>query len=286
MPLNPPAPADLEEFVAAYAHTMQAVVDLGRGLRPGEEGLPTDCPGWDVGDQLRHIASVEASLLGESAPDVDVSRYGHIRNAFGQLIEKLVESRRARTLTVVLDELDATLARRLEALRAPDVTSGTPTVGPFGPTTVSELLGLRLFDIWIHEQDIREALGRPGDLDGGGAANALARLFAAFPRIVAKEARIEPRHAVILDITGPVVGRVGARVEEVDGAPRGIPLFTGEVGETGPSAAPDGATTIAMSTQVATRLLAGRRSPDEVHVSIAGDAAIAGRVLAALTITP
>lgn len=287
MPLNPPAPTDLDALVDAYANTTQAVIDLGRGLRPGEEDLPTDCPGWSVADQIRHVASVEASLLGEPTPDVDVSRYEHVRSAFGQLIEKLVESRRRRTMADLLDELEATLAQRLAALRDPEVTLETPTVGPFGPTTVKDLLALRLFDIWVHEQDIREALGRPGNLDTGGAANAISWLFQAFPRIVAKDAAIEPGHAVILDLTGPVVGRVGARVEEVDGRARGIRLFTGEAGETPSEAAePVETTTISMSTQVASRLLAGRRAPDEVHVNVTGDPEIAGRVLHALTITP
>ena len=41
-----------------------------------------------------------------------------------------------------------------------------------------------------------------------------------------------------------------------------------------------------MSTQVATRLAGGRRSPQEAHVVIHGDDDVAQRVLAALTITP
>lgn len=287
MPLNPPAPTDLEGLTSAYAHTTRAVIDLGRGMRPGEEDLPTDCPGWTVADQIRHVASVEASLQGEPTPDVDVSRYAHVRSAFGQLIEKLVESRRPRSMSDLLDELEATLEQRLAVLRAPDVTLETPTVGPFGPTTVRDLLGLRLFDIWVHEQDIREALGRAGDLDTGGAANAVAWLFRIFPRIVAKDAAIEPGHAVILDITGPVVGRVGARVDLVDGTPRGIRLFTGEAESTPAEGAdPVESTTISMSTQVATRLLAGRRAPDDVHVTVVGNEQVARRVLHAMAITP
>lgn len=284
--MHPAAPEDLHGLVDAYAGTAQAVVDLTFSLSEADFERPTPCPGWTVKDQVSHVVSQEAAMLGRSDPQVEVPDYPHVRHDMARLFEQGVELRRDRPGAEVVSELQKVLAGRLGRLRDPSLTEETLVDTPRGPRTLRKALELRVSDIWCHEQDIREALGRPGDLDGGGAANALARLFAAFPRIVAKEARIEPRHAVILDITGPVVGRVGARVEEVDGAPRGIPLFTGEVGETGPSAAPDGATTIAMSTQVATRLLAGRRSPDEVHVSIAGDAAIAGRVLAALTITP
>ena len=48
---------------------------------------------------------------------------------------------------------------------------------------------------------------------------------------MAKDAAVEPGNAVVLDLTGPTVGRAGARVEEHDGKARGIPLFTGDAEE-------------------------------------------------------
>lgn len=153
---------------------------------------------------------------------------------------------------------------------------------PFGPTTLGGLLAVRVFDIWMHEQDIREALGRPGGLESGAASHTVAQLFAALPRIVAKTAAIEPGNAVVLDLTGPTTGRAGARVEEHDGRATGIPLFTGESEEH-----PDVVTTsLTMSTQVATRLAGGRRRPEDLHVVVHGDESVAQRVLAAMTITP
>ena len=102
------------------------------------------------------------------------------------------------------------------------------------------------------------------------------------PRLVAKDAAVEPGNAVVLDLTGPTVGRAGARVEEHDGKARGIPLFTGEAEEH-----PDVVTTsLTMSTRVAARLAGGRRSPDDLHVVVHGDDGIARRVMAAMAITP
>jgi hypothetical protein len=73
-----------------------------------------------------------------------------------------------------------------------------------------------------------------------------------------------------------------ARVEEHDGKSTGIPLFTGESDEH-----PDVVTTsLTMSTQVATRLAGGRRRPEDLHVVVHGDEAVAQRVLAAMVITP
>jgi len=282
MSLHPPAPTDLGELVEAYAQTVQHLIDLGRTMRPDDATRPTDCPGWTVLDQIAHVASLEAMVAGEPEPDVDISHHAHVRHAFGARVERYVESRRGRDLEEVLDELEERLAERLMFYRSGTEWAEREVAGPFGTTTWGDLLAIRTFDIWVHEQDVREALERPGGLDSGAAALAVSRLFAALPRIVAREAAIEPGNAVVLDLTGPTVGRAGARVEEHDGKARGIPLFTGDAEEH-----PDVVTTsLTMSTAVAGRLAGGRKAPDELHVVVHGDDEVARRVMAAMAITP
>ena len=282
MSLHPPAPSDLGELVEAYAQTVQHLIDLGRTMRPDDANRPTDCPGWTVLDQIAHVASLEAMVAGEPEPDVDISHHAHVRHAFGAKVERYVESRRGRDLEEVLDELEERLQERLSFYRSGTEWAEREVAGPFGSTTWAALLAVRTFDIWVHEQDVREALGRPGGLDTGAAALAVSQLFAALPRIVARDAAIEPGNAVVLDLTGPTVGRAGARVEEHDGKARGIPLFTGDAEEH-----PDVVTTsLTMSTAVAGRLAAGRKSPGELHVVVHGDDDVARRVMAAMAITP
>jgi hypothetical protein len=172
--------------------------------------------------------------------------------------------------------------KRLAVYRADDVDPDAEVMGPFGPTTLAGLVALRTFDVWMHEQDIREAIGRPGGLDTPAAALSVSRFFDALPVLVAKRAGVEPGNAVVLDLTGPVVGRAGVRVEEQDGKARGIPLFTGE-----PEEHADVVTTsLTMSTAVAMRLAGGRRDPADLHVTVHGDEDVARRVLAALPVTP
>lgn len=283
VPLHPPAPSDFSSLVEAFAGTAHAVIDLGSSVRPGDEESPTHCPGWTVTDQVRHVESAEAMVGGEPIPKVDVSGHAHVRHSFGAAIERYVESRRGRSLPEVVSDLSATVTQRLAILRDPMTTPEDPAMGPFGPTTLEELIAVRIFDIWFHEQDLREALGRPGGLDTPAAAHALARVLAGFGRIVARDAGIEPGQAVVLEATGPVTGRVGARVEVgEDGKARGIPLFTGEARphEDTPT------TTIRMSTRDLMRRAGGRLSTDDVHWSFDGDEAVARRVLDALTVTP
>jgi uncharacterized protein (TIGR03083 family) len=282
MSLHPPAPSDLGELVEAYAQTVQHLIDLGRTMRPDDAARPTDCPGWTVLDQIAHVASLEAMVAGEPEPDVDISHHAHVRHAFGARVERYVESRRGRDLEEVLDELEERLAERLTFYRSGTEWAAREVAGPFGSTTWGDLLAIRTFDIWVHEQDVREALERPGGLDSGAAALAVSQLFAALPRIVAKEAAIEPGNAVVLDLTGPTVGRAGARVEEHDGKARGIPLFTGDAEEHSDVVT----TSLTMSTAVAGRLAGGRKAPDELHVVVHGDDEVARRVMAAMAITP
>ena len=282
MPLHPPAPTDFAGIVDAWAQTVRSVADLGRTLRDGDAERPTDCPGWTVFDLVAHVASAEAMVAGEAVPEIDVSALPHVRHAFGAMMERLVESRRGRALDDLLDELEWRLEERLGVYRAEGVTGEEEVSGPFGPTTLLDLLGIRTFDVWMHEQDLREALDRPGGLDSPAAALSVARLMAVLPRLVARDAAVGPGNAVVLELTGPTVGRAGARVEEQDGRAVGVPLFTGEDGEHADVVT----TSLVMSTRVAMRLAGGRRTPDELPVTVHGDEDVARRVLPALAVTP
>lgn len=282
MTLHPAAPEDLAALTAAYAQTVQAISDLGHSLRPGDVDLQTACPGWSVLDQFAHVVSLEAWVQGEAPPDIDVSGRPHVTNGLGAMVERFVESRRGRSLEELLEELDFLATSRIQHLEAETTSPDDPATGPLGPTTTHGLMQSRLFDLWVHEQDIREAIGRPGNLDTPAAAHTVRLIFQAFPRVVARTAEVPSGNAVILDLTGPVVGRVGARVEQRDGKAHGIPLFTGEAQDH-----PDVAsTTITLSTQAATRRAAGRVATADTHYTVVGDEDIARRVLDALVITP
>lgn len=284
MPLHPAAPEDLAGLVSAYQQTTQAVVDLGRSCTDADFDLPTACPGWTVKDQVSHVVGLESWLHTGDVPKVEVPDYAHIRGEAGRFIEKSVELRRRMVGQKVVDELETVAARRIAALSEPGVTLETVVRGPWGPAPVGESLRRRILDIWTHEQDIRQALGRPGNLDSGGAAVFMDLLFAALPRLVAKEAGIEPGNVVIIDSTGPVMGRAGVWVEPgEEGKARGIPLFSGIAHDGDPH---DVFTTITLSTDCLTRRAAGRGGIDDIHFTVHGDEAVARRVLEHLVIVP
>lgn len=277
MPLHPAAPEDLAGLVEAYRQAVQAVIDLGRTCGEADFNKDTACPGWTVKDQISHIVGLESWLGGGPMPRVHVPDYGHIKDEAGRIVERAVEVRRGMVGSKVVHELESVLAHRLRQLSDTALTAETIIHGRWGPEPASESLRHRILDIWAHEQDIRQALGRPGDLDSPAAAVFVDALCSALPRLVAEKAAIEPGNVVIFDITGPVVGRAGVRVETDErGRAVATALFTGTAHVSGDH---ERITSITLSTDALTRRAAGRGGLEDIHYSVQGDEDIARRVL-------
>lgn len=285
MSLHPAAPEDLAGLVAAYQQTTQAIIDLGRSCSDADFDLPTACPGWTVKDQISHVVGLESWLHTGEVPRVDLPDYDHVRHEAGKFIERSVELRRGMLGAKVVNELETVVAHRVEQFSAPGMTLETVVRGAWGPAPAGENLRTRILDIWTHEQDIRQALRRPGNLDSGGAAVFMDMLFSQLPKLVARNAGIEPGNVVIFDVTGPVLGRAGVWVEEGEdgGKPRGIPLFSGVAHDGDPR---DVFTTITLSTDALTRRAAGRGSVDDIHFTVHGDESVARRVLENVVLVP
>lgn len=282
-------------MVTAYADTTQAVLDLGITCRPEDFDLPTQCDGWTVKDQIAHVVGLESLLAGNPEDDVDVPDHQWIRHDIGRFMERSVEARRSRSGHEVVQELAHVLPRRLTALRDPQITLDSPMPSLLGGEgTVGTQLRLRIIDIWCHEQDLRQALDRPGNLDSAAAATFVTSILDALPRRAAK-AGLEPGTSVILECTGPVVAREGVRITRTsDGSLRGEALFSGQahVDETDDNTGeliviPRGSmTTIRLTTEALTRRGAGRVPTAQLRYAVEGDEDVAARVLDALTITP
>ncbi|WP_347350551.1 maleylpyruvate isomerase family mycothiol-dependent enzyme [Intrasporangium sp.] len=286
MPIHPSPPEDRDGLLDAFEQNCQAIIELGMSCREADFEIQTECPGWSVKDQIAHVVGAEKSFAGIPTPRVEVPDYPYIRNDFGRRIEHDVEARRGIPGKLVVHELADHLPIRMAALRASTTPMDEVIGGIFGPeTTFGEQLRRRVLDTWVHEQDIRAALDRPGNLDSPGAAVFVEAVFRALPRIVARDAHVPIAHAIVLDVTGPLMARDGARVvADAEGRPIGEPLFTGSE----PTATDElpRITGIKLTTESLTRRAAGRRSTDEIRYTVHGDEQVAARVLDALVITP
>ncbi len=270
------APDPDRALVDALAAVWGSIAGLGDGIDAGEWDLPTECPGWTVKDNLSHVIGIESVLLGRPAPDDPLPpELPHIRNDLGRTNELWVEARRSRTGKEVLAEFRAVAEARLAALRDPGYDFGAESWTPVGPGTVRDLLPFRIFDSWSHEQDMRRALGRPGNFDEESAAarDAVERVAGAMPRAVGRGVRPPDGTTVVFDLSGPLGRRIGLRM--VEGRARVVEPPDGD---------PD--VGLAMSTETFVRLGLGRGDPGSIlasgDVRLSGDRAVGERVVAAM----
>ncbi len=262
-----------QALVARLAEVWASMAEVGSGLSEAQWKMPTEVPGWSVQDNLVHITALEAMILGR--PDVDHSvpdGLEHVKNDIGRRNEVFVDSRRSQSGIEALTEFCEVTDARLAELHGygPD-DFGRASWTPTGDGTVRDLLPFRIFDSWVHEQDMRRAVGIPGDLDTPVAAAGLERIVGALPFIVGKRAGTPDGATVVFELDGPLarkiaIGLEGGRAKLLDAEP-----------------ATDVTTRIATDTETLARLGCGRIDPtaalDDGRVRLAGDEALGRRVV-------
>jgi uncharacterized protein (TIGR03083 family) len=189
---------------------------------------PTCLPGWTVRDVLSHVIGVEAGLLGEPAPPVDVSHLAHMRNPIAEANELWVEANRGLTGAQMLARLDDVSARRLLALDAMSQADfDAPSWTPAGrDETYGRFMRIRHYDCYLHEQDIRLALGLATRDDAPDLSSSLDEVATGLGYIVGRKAGLPDGSRVAIALTGPVArsyfvqvdGRA-AVVDALDGEP-------------------------------------------------------------------
>lgn len=267
-----------ERTVAALAEVWTSLRELLGEIEPAQWELSSPLPGWTVQDNVAHMIGTEAMLLGRPAPEVtiDRERLPHVQNDIGEFNEIWVESLRSARPVDVLTLFTECTTERIDALGAMsqeewDAESFTPA----GRDSYGRFMQIRVFDCWLHEQDIRDAVGRPGHETGLAVDVTLDELTTALGFVVGKRAGVESGRSVRFELTdgGAVVRTIDVEVGE---RARVVPALTGEptVGLT-------------MPVGVMTRLGGGRVAPAEVRdrIEIGGDAELGERVLANLTYT-
>jgi uncharacterized protein (TIGR03083 family) len=190
--------------VEGLAEVWGSLRALGSSLTPAQFELETDCPGWSVKDQFSHVIGTELLLEGAAAPDVTFPTE-HVRNDLGALNERFVEARRAISGAEVVAEFAALTARRLGALSALDDEAWSVLgPSPIGIVPYVDYMGVRIFDSWVHEQDVRHAVGVPGGRDGAGERVTLDRMEASMPYVLGRRVGAPPGTTFELEITGPL----------------------------------------------------------------------------------
>ena len=265
-----------EPVVAGLRDVWTDLDELLAGLDDAEWATPTCLPGWDVQAVVAHVIGTEAMLLGESAPvvDIDADVRTHVRNDIARFNEAWVIALADEPPAAVLALFRDHVARRLEALDA-TTEEAWETVGftPAGQDTYGRFMRIRAFDCWMHEQDIRDAVGRPGGEDGPAARLAIDEMAAALGYLVGKKGKAPQGSRVLLELTGTAgrtvaveVAERAAIVDELSGAPT---------------------VTLTMPIGVFARLGGGRADPTVLieEVVIDGDPEVGERIVANMAYT-
>ena len=163
-------------MIALFEDVWGDVIALCDGLSDEQWARPTDCPGWSVQDNVAHMIGTELMLGGgQPSANDDVGEAPHVRNDIGKANERWIASYRDMAGAAVLDEFRSVTARRLDDLRAlTGADWDREGFTPEGPGPYRQFMAIRVFDCWYHDEDIREALDRPGYLEGPVADHSLA----------------------------------------------------------------------------------------------------------------
>lgn len=248
---------DWQGNVDAFSQTAGSLVALGAVLTDEEWGRATECPGWAVSDQYLHILSVEEWLAAPGdGPAITTDDMEAPIAALGDL-----------SRPEVLRRLAEVIERRVAWLRTADLAVMVDT--PFGARMpYGDFVRSRAFDVWTHEQDVRRAVGRPGNLRCAAADATATILSGSLPFVVGKRAKAEPGRTVRFEVDDRawqvVVGDDG-RARFGDGDPD---------------------VTLHMDWETFARLGTGRCAPDAANVQIDGDPTLATRILNSMNVTP
>ncbi|MEU8993640.1 maleylpyruvate isomerase family mycothiol-dependent enzyme [Streptomyces caniferus] len=268
----------LQSSIDAWTHSIEAITELVTPLVEGEWNGATGLPGWSVRDVVSHVIGLECEMLGDPRPIHTLPRdLYHVRSESARRMEVQVDVRRHHTAPEMLSELEYTVIRRSRQLRNESRQPDAVVRSPLGEDRSLEfVLQQRAFDVWVHEQDLRRVLGKPGNLDSPGAYVTRDLLVKALPGIVAKRAQAPADSAVVFDVSGPLEFLRTVRLDA-----EGKATIDGSV-SLGPTV------TLALDWDTFHQLACGRVRPAAVaeQIKIDGDDALAQSILNNLAVTP
>jgi uncharacterized protein (TIGR03083 family) len=256
---------DVERSNAAWKQALDAAIVLASSFDEADWSTATECPGWTVKDVYAHLVGGEVWMSqGHPRPETGLAH----------IADEPVAARRATTGDAVVAELREVFALRQRQLRDEPEDPDAPTYTAYlQPTTVGVLLRMRAFDAWVHEQDIRRAVGRAGNLASAGAEVAREFFLLGLARVVAKVAGAPPGSSVTLSVNGELAFEQSIVVDE------------NRRGQLAPPVA-EPTVRIATDWETFSRLAAGRIFADTANLDVTGDRELAGTILANAALTP
>jgi hypothetical protein len=178
-------------------------------------------------------------------------------------MEVLVDVRRSQTVDELVAELhDVASRRRAQLATVDDLATEVPSLtGELQP--LYRILPVRVIDLYLHEQDVRRAVGRPGHAEGPAPEIVVERMAKGVTALLPQ--RVDAAGTVVFELVG--------------GPSRTLPIELG---------GGDGdAVRIPVTVEQFVALTGGRADAPTIHdLDVQGDRDLAARVLAACGMTP
>jgi len=245
----------------AFGHAADAFYGLLRAL--GEQDWTTQAlRGLDVQGLVGHLTGVEEDVQRGLAGDPAVADADHVESTQARAARQA-----GRSPALTRDEWRRAADRTLELARSGDSGGRVAVYGM--RLAPQELLVVRAFELWVHENDIRRAVGRPPSVPDPPVLRVMSDLAARMLPYAAARTGLRGPVDVHLVLTGPGGGTwdvsVGSAGQGVAGG-----------GSPGPAA-------VAIVTDAVgfCRLAANRVTPAELDLHVTGDLDRAVGVLAA-----
>ncbi len=270
-----PGETEKERIIGLLDEEWSAIAGLLTGLS-AEQWRTVVLPGWTVHDVLAHMIGTERTLAGDEHPPAPAEGDlgPHVRNDIGKINEAWIAALRDRPDDELLADFRSVTAGRLASLRQMPVAEfNAPSWTPAGQATYARFMQIRIFDCWMHEQDIRAALGLPGHDSGPAAEQALAEVTLALGYILGKRGRAPDGCSVLITLRGPVERELAV---VVDGRARVVAALDGP-----PTAS------LGLSSSLFLRLAGGREDPAAAlaGIELGGDEELARQLATNLAYT-
>jgi uncharacterized protein (TIGR03083 family) len=271
-----PTYLDRDRTIELLVGEFAAISDFCRTLTAEQWATASSLPGWTVHDVLAHMVGTESGLAGVAAPSVEISNRDHLRNPIAEANEVWVEFLRSWSDQQLLDRFDEITKERLAALDAMDKAEfDAPSWTPVGrDETYGRFMRIRHFDCYMHEHDMRLALGAPPRNDRTDLESCLDEVTTGVGYIVGRRAALPDGSRVRLVLTAPARRTILVAVD----------------GRAAVTDALDSPPTVevTMPAPLFLRLVGGRDDPKPGqlgHAELAGDRRLAEQLVANLAYT-
>ena len=151
-------PVDMTALAADLAAESAVTRALVAGLDEAGWRTPTPAAGWDIADQISHLAYFdEVTVTSALEPEKFKAELAEAEASGGINPDTIAARFRDRSGAQLLDWFEVARADLLNTFRNLDPRARLPWFGP--PMSAASSLTARIMETWAHTQDIADALG-------------------------------------------------------------------------------------------------------------------------------